>query len=491
MADSRAYIGVDAGSSGCKAVLLERGRVAASAFAAYPTSRTSAGAATQDAEAWLRAVATTVRRCARSARGPVLGLGLTAPAHNAVLVEADGRPRAPVILWCDARPTETASELRAAYGEAFVRRTHVRLDATWTLPQLVWLRRQEPGLFEGVENILVGKDYLRYRLTGIAATDPSDAQGTGVYDPGRGAWLTDVAEEHGLLDLLPPILPATAPGGKLVRSAARSLGLRPGTPVVVGATDTAAELVSVDAVHAGDALVKVATTGTVVAVSDRPSGADHLLTYPHPLAGWYAVAATSSAASAYQWLRAATGNRVSEARMDRLAAAVPPGAEGLMFLPYLEGERTPHWDRDLRGAFLGLAALHGQGHLCRAVLEGVAFSLRSCLEAQLDAGAALDEIRLTGGGLASPLWRSIVVAALGREAARWAPQGPALGSAVLAALGLEGRLPPLTRRRQRVSPEPGWVERYEALYRTYVDAAATLAPVSHQLARSSVATVNS
>lgn len=483
MTPSYAYIGVDAGSSGCKAVLLERGRVAASAYAAYPTERTGAGGATQDAERWFAAVCTTVRRCASAARDPVAGLSVTAPAHNAVLVERDGRPRSPVILWCDARPAATAAELRNAYGEAFMRRTHVRLDGTWTLPQLVWLRRQRPHLFDGLEAILIGKDYLRFRLTGVAMTDSTDAQGTALYEPERESWLTDVAAEHGLLDLLPPIVAATGSGGGLQRTVARRLGLRAGTPVVVGATDTAAELVSVDATRAGETIVKVATTGTVVVVSTDPTNDARLLAYPHPLGGWYSVAATSSAAAAYRWLGSGIANGVPERRLDRLAAAVPPGAGGLIFLPYLEGERTPHWDRALRGAYIGLTAAHGAGNLCRAVLEGVAFSLRDCLEAQREAGIAVGPLRLTGGGLASRLWRDILVAVLARPAQRWGPQGPALGSALLAGLGLDGRFPALRRRRQTVVPDASWMERYATVYPIYKGAAATLAPLSRQLTR--------
>ena len=480
-----AYVGVDAGSSGCKAVLIEGKELRAEAWAAYPTKRGPDGSVTQDARDWLHALKSTVRDCVAAARGRVEGLAVTGPAHNAVLVQKDGLPRGPVILWSDARPSLVAAKLRRTYGPEFVERTNVRLDATWTLPQLAWLRSENARAFEGLAHVLVGKDYLRYRLTGVAATDPTDAAGTALYDPRAEAWIGPLVDEHGLADLLPPVRRPVESGGSLTRSAARALGLRAGTPVVVGATDTAAELFSVNAVAPGDAIVKVATTGTVVSVMDQPPDSDLLLTYPHVIDGrWYSVAATSSAAAAYAWLsRLLPSNDGGFTALDKLARRAPAGAGGLLFLPYLDGERTPHWDRDLRAAFLGLSSVHAAPHLCRAVLEGVALSLRSCWDAQIGAGARLNDVRLTGGGLASALWRSILVSALGFPATRVEPQGPALGSALLAAEGLTGRIPALVRRRLRSTPRPADRLLYERLYGVYTRAGDNLREVSHDLAR--------
>jgi xylulokinase len=479
-----AYIGVDVGSSGCKAVLVEGRRVTAEAWAGYPTNRDRHGAVTQDARHWLRALETTVRRCAsQAARGSLQGIGVTAPAHNAVLVERDGTPRCPVVLWSDPRPANTAAELRKHLGSAYVAKTNVRrLDATWTLPQLVWMRRERPASLRRLEHILVGKDYLRFCLTGVALTDPTDAAGTAMYDPFRRAWLDDLPELDGIVELLPPVADATARAGTLTAAAARRLGLPRGTPLVVGATDTAAELVSVGAIDHGATLIKVATTGTVVVVTREPPQSDFLMSYPHPLGElWYQVAATSSAAAAYSWLARIVSGDLDVRRMDTLARRVGPGADGVLFLPFLDGERTPYWDNSLRAAFLGLSAAHDRQHLCRAVLEGVALSLRSCWETQLEAGTAPAPPALTGGGLASKLWREIVVAAIGTEAHRIEPQGPALGAALLAARGLSGAEPAIARRRRDLVPDPHLVSAYAALYQVYADAAASLAEASHRL----------
>lgn len=482
---SPAYIGADVGSSGCKAVLIQGGRVVAEAWAGYPTRRTLDGSAEQDARAWLRALETTVRKCARSLRrGTIEGIGLTAPAHNAVLVEADGSPRRAVVLWCDARPSAVGDELRRTLGKDFAERTGVRLDGSWTVAQLVWMRRQQPTLYRGLSRILVGKDYLRFCLTGVSLTDPTDAAGTGMYDPVASTWLDAPSELGEIARLLPPIASATASGGTICRAASRRLGLAAGTPVVVGATDTAAELVSIGAVAVGGALVKVATTGTVVIVSGEPMRDPMLLSYPHPLSGlWYSVAATSSAAAAYAWLARMFGNRETELhRADAAARRVAPGAGGVLFLPFLEGERTPYWDRDLRAAFLGLSAAHARAHLYRAVLEGVAFSLRTCWETHLRAGSTPLMPTLSGGGLASKLWREIVVAALGVPAQRVEPHGPALGAALLAAQGITETAPTIARRRVVHQPDQHWAAVYSDLYRVYIDAVVGVTDLSHRLA---------
>lgn len=477
------YIGVDVGSSGCKSVLVEGSRVATEAWAGYATQRGGDGAVTQDARDWLRALETTVRQCARFAQGPVQGLCVTAPAHNAVLVERDGTPRCPVVLWSDRRPARTAAELRESLGSAYASKTNVRrLDATWTLPQLVWMRREQPAVLRRLKHVLIGKDYLRFCLTGIALTDPTDAAGTGMYDPFRRAWLDDLPELDGVAQLLPPVADATSSAGALTAEAARRLGLPSGTPLVVGATDTAAELVSVGADNHGASLLKVATTGTVVVVTREAPRGDLLLGYPHPLGElWYQVGATSSAAAAYSWLARIIGRDLDVRRMDALARRVPPGANGALFVPFLDGERTPYWDSSLRAAFVGLSAAHDRAHLCRAVLEGVALSLRGCWDAQLESGAAPLIPALTGGGLASKLWREIVVAAIGTDACRIEPQGPALGAALLAARGLSGAEPAVTRRRLDLTPNPDWASAYAARYQVYADVAARLAEASHRL----------
>lgn len=490
------YIGVDAGTSGCKAVALGTGgHVLASAWAGYPTIRTEQGGVLQDPADWDDAVRTTVAQVVAQVGGAsVMGMSLTAPAHNVVLVDADGEPVTPVVLWSDPRPTAVLDRVRRELGEKISTRALVDLGPGWSLVQLVWLRTTHAVPWARVRWVLPAKDYLRLRLTGVAATDPSDAAGTALYDQLTGAWLPAAVQLAGLRPTqLPDIRSSTVQGGRLRAEWARSVGLPVGVPVAIGATDTAAELVSVDAVRPGTGVVKVASTGTVVAVGSQKRRITGLLVYPHAIDGLtYTLGATNTAATAHRWLRervfgADPDNEPADLHCFETAAAkVGPGAEGLLFLPFLDGERCPYDDPLLRGAFLGLTARHERGHLLRALMEGVAFSLRGCRDALATAGVAPHDVCLTGGGLRSPLWRSIVTAVLDLPARYLANTGPALGAARLAAFAAAGH--PLDEwpgdAVEHVMPEPQWVTAYAHRYPIYEQAVAALAPVAHTLAAS-------
>ncbi len=491
-----AYLGIDVGTSGCKAVVIDdRGRVRGTSWATYPTRRHLDGEVTQAAADWLRAVRSTIRGCVVSLGDDqaIAGLSITAPAHVGVLVDRDGEPLARSLLAFDARPSAVAQELRARFGDSLFERTFVDLSAAWTFPQLAWVRQQHPEIWPRIHTFLTQKDYIRFRLTGRAAIDPTDAAGTAMFDPRAGRWIDDVRAELGLAAaVLPEIRPSSTIGGGLTATWARLTGLRAGTPVAIGATDTAAELISVGATSAGSSLIKIASTGTVVAVSDRPVVDRRVLTYPHAVADrWYTLAATNTAATAYGWLRDTVFASDPEPpaavyrEMDRMASRVPAGAGDLLFLPFLEGERTPYWDRDLRAAFLGLSSAHRREHLCRAVLEGVALSLRTCADTIESLGLDLAQPTLGGGGAGSRLWRTILVSALGRSAVMHSSQGPAIGAAMLvgSALGDERAMNP-HRRWTRVEPRADWQATYARLHETYRDAVTALGPVSHALSRS-------
>jgi xylulokinase len=489
-------IGIDIGTSACKAVVLDaRGRVVHTALAGYPTRRGLDGEVTQDARDWLRAVRSNLRECAAASAGrSVDGIGLTAPAHVGVLADEEGEPLARVLLAFDGRPATVVPTLRARYGEALFEATFVDLSAGWTLPQLHWLRGQAPGIWPRIRLLLTQKDWVRYRLTGVPLIDASDAAGTAMLDQRTGAWLEPVCRDLGLgPEQLPAVVPSTTPGGGLSAMWARSTGLPSGTPVVVGATDTAAELVSVGAFERGDALVKIASTGTVVGVSADPVVDRRLLTYPHAVPGrWYTLAATNTAAVAYHWLRetvfasARAEPAVAYAEMDRRAARAPAGAGGVLFLPFLEGERTPWWDPRLRAAFVGLSAAHGRDHLARAVLEGVALSLRSCRDVVEAAGLPVSRPYLAGGGVASRLWRDILVSALGVAGRLTDPQGPAVGAAILAAAAGASDAATVRARCPRprvatIAPREDWARTYDALHGLHEQAARAVAEVSHRL----------
>lgn len=494
MPGSQRFIGVDAGTSACKTVLVdELLRVRATAWRPYPTRRLPDGTVTQNADHWLAAVAATLGELARACDPSSVGaVSVTAPAHNVVLVDDHGDPLAPVILWSDTRSEGVATELAADLGELLLERAFVSLGPSWTLPQLAWLHRARPELWPTVRGVLPGKDFIRYRMTGDRATDPSDAAGTAMYDQMEGCWLEPAVEATRLTaDVLPQIRPSSSPGGGLTAEWAALTGLPEGTPVAVGATDTAAELLAVGAVDADASLVKIASAGTVVAVSRDPRPDHRVLTYPHTLPGrWYTVAATNTAATAYTWLRSAlfeSGAAKPSAlygAMDRIASQVEPGAGGMLFLPFLEGERCPHWDPRLRAAFIGLTSSHARPHLCRAVLEGVAMSLRSCRDLLEDLGLRVREPRLAGGGVASAVWRDILVSVLGEQGWLIDPQGPAVGAAMLAATSVGAidestELPEQSATPVEIRAE--WSKTYDCQYKIYRRACAAVARIDHDL----------
>jgi xylulokinase len=496
MTERKVHIGVDVGTSGCKAVVLDhRGAVVHTALATYPTRRQVDGEVTQDPDDWLRAVRSVLRSCARAAHAhDVAGIGLTAPAHVGVLTAEDGSHLARAMLAFDGRPQAVVPHLRERHGDAFYRATFVDLTAGWTFPQLVWLRSQAPQLWPRIRWLLTQKDWIRYRLTGVPCIDASDAAGTAMIDQRTRTWLEPVCREAGLgPEQLPPIVASTDPAGTLSAEWARATGLRMGTPIVAGATDTAAELISVGAFDAGASLVKIASTGTVVCVSRDPVPDRRLLTYPHAAPGrWYTLAATNTAAVAYHWLRETmflaprAAPRIAYAEMDRCASRVPAGSAGILFLPFLEGERTPYWDPRLRAAFLGVSSAHTRDHFARAVLEGVALALRSCRDAVVEAGLRVDRPALAGGGVTSRLWRSILVSTLGQEGRLIEPQGPAVGAAMLASAAgatdsLSVRSSAPVRHGVRVRPREDWVTTYDALHHTYRLAAGAVTEVSHRL----------
>lgn len=492
-----ATIGVDVGTSGCKAVALgSDGRVLHTAGASYPTTRRLDGEVTQDPDDWLTAVRSVLRECASAVEGlTVGGLGVTAPAHAAVLSDADGTPLAPCMLAFDARPAAIAEALRARYGPELQAATFVDLSAGWTLAQMAWRREHADTPWTRVRWLLTQKDWIRFRLTGAAFIDATDAAGTAMVDQRSGTWLEPVCRDIGFdAEQLPPIVASTAPAGRLLPEWAAETGLPEGTPVVAGATDTAAELVSVQAVEAGSSLVKIASTGTVVGVSQAPVVDRRLLTYPHAVPGlWYTLAATNTATVAYQWLRevafAASPAQPAATyeEINRLASGVPAGSEGLLFLPYLSGERTPYFDPLLRAAFLGLSSAHRQAHLARAVLEGVCLALRDCRDVMREAGFDVGRPHLAGGGMSSELWRSILVSALRAPGVLREPQGPAVGAAILAAAAgastaaeVRARIPAAEHRT--IEPIAAWAATYDALHHTYRLAAEAITDVSHRLA---------
>ena len=436
-------LGIDLGTSGCKACAVDAaGRVAAEGSVGYPTSSPQPGWAEQDPADWIGAVVEAVGKLTESgavAPTDVAGLALSCAAHIGVLLDEHDQPLRPAILWSDQRSHQEVAELERECGDEVFQLTHQRVSTTWTLPHLVWVRRHEPDVWSQVRRVLLSKDYLLWWLTGRRVTDPATAVSAQLYDARAGQWserLCGLAELT--TDMLPQIVPPTDVAGTLTDAVAKKLGLPPATPVVVGTLDSAAETYGAGVDQPGQCLLRVATAGGAHLVLPEPHPHPRLITYPHPRQPlWYSQAGTSSCASAVRWAIDcfSSDGTLSFEDWDRLAASAPAGCEGLMFHPYLAGERCPYWNPDLRASFVGATAAHGTAHFARAVYEGTACSIRDALSALAELGIGPAPFVAVGGGTASGIWMQILADVLDRPL----DIAPAADSSYGAALlGLEG-----------------------------------------------------
>ncbi|MDX1547434.1 MAG: xylulokinase [Rhodothermales bacterium] len=477
-------LGIDVSTTATKALLIdEAGAVVATAAHPHDLSTPRPLWSEQDPAQWWAAAQRSIRRVLEAAgTDAVDAVGLTGQMHGLVLLDAAGQILRPAILWNDQRAGAACDAIRAALGlDRLVALTGNDAFAGFTAPKLLWARRHEPEIYARVAHVLLPKDYVRYCLTGGFATDRAGAGGTLLLDLTTRDWSADVLRA---LDVpaawLPPTHEGTEVTGTVSAEAARATGLPAGTPVVGGGGDQAAQAVGVGAVAPEVWALTVGTSGVVFAPSEAPrtapEGRAHA--FPHAVPGrWHLMGVMLSAAGSLQWYRDALAPGVGfEALVDE-AAAVAPGCEGLTFLPYLSGERTPHADPHARGAFAGLTLRHARGHLTRAVLEGVAFGLRDNLRLLGEAGLPPPStIRLSGGGARAALWRQILADVLAVPLATVeTTEGAAFGAALLAGVGAgvwpsvdaacdaAVRVAETTRPREPAAYEAPY-ERFRALY---------------------------
>jgi len=478
------FLGVDVGTSGVKAILVTAsGEVAASASTPLALDTPRPGWAEQDPEAWWAASVAAIRGVlARAPHARVAAVGVSGQMHSAVFLDRAGAVIRPALLWCDGRTTAECAEITAGVGGEARLRDLVRNPALegFTLPKVLWLRRHEPAAYARLATVLLAKDFVRYRLTGALATEPSDASGTLMFDPAAGRWSDDLLSAVGVpASLLPAVGGSAEVLGRVTAGAAAATGLAAGTPVVGGGADNACGAAGVGVVAPGAAVASWGTSGTVLATTAAPlvDPALRAHTFAHVAPGvWYVMGVVLSAGGAFAWYREQLARELADspntdARLDAEAASVPPGAEGVTFLPYLQGERTPHRDAALRGAFMGLSLAHTRAHLTRAVLEGVAFAMRDSVEILRGLGLSPGELLLTGGGARSAFVRRLQADVYGlpvRTASR--EEGPAYGAALLAAVGA-GAFPDLAAAARatlvRTPLEPPDLrvrEAYEAAY---------------------------
>jgi xylulokinase len=446
------FLGLDVGTSGVKAVLVSpSGDVRASATTPLTLSTPHPGWAEQDPLDWWEASVASIRAVRSQAAGAsVAAVGISGQMHSSVFLDRGGEVVRPALLWCDGRTTEECREIEQRVGGEARLRDLVSNPALegFTLPKVLWLRNHEPEAFRLVATVMLAKDYIRYRLTGELATEPSDASATLMYDTARLRWSSEILDAMELnRSLLPPVGGSSEVLGRVNDAGAAACGIPTGTPVVGGGADNACGAAGVGVVAPGEAVASWGTSGTLLAPMSeaRVDPALRAHTFCHVVPNtWYLMGVVLSAGGAFAWYRDQlardlAGDPDANRKLDDEAASVPRGAEGVSFLPYLQGERTPHRNAGARGAFLGLSLAHTRAHLTRAVIEGVCFALRDSLEILGSLGFTLNEVLFTGGGARSPLVRrmlaevfGIPVATVNRE------EGPAYGAALLAAVGVGG-----------------------------------------------------
>ncbi|MEK6795320.1 MAG: xylulokinase [Spirochaetota bacterium] len=484
-------MGIDLGTGSCKVTVIdERGTLIAEASGEYPTSHPQPGYAEQDPNDWWHVVCDILKRMKAEATwevGDIAAVALDGSTHNAVLLDKNNAVIRPVIMWTDQRSAAEAKELQAAHGKEILRIGWQMPTPTWTLPQLAWLNRHEPDTLARTAHILFVKDHVRYRMTGVAATDHIEAAGTLFFDMEKRAWSRELCDLIGLpLSVLPEIVQPTDRVGVITAEASRETGLREGTPVIAGASDSAVEAYAAGALDDGQAVIKIATAGNVNVMTSKPHPHEKTLTYPHIIPGrWYTVTATNAAGVSKRWLRdvLSGSDELSYADMDTAALASSIGANGVQFHPYLSGERSPYWDADLRASFTGLSMANGRGDIIRSLMEGVAFSLRDCSRVIDTMGLALNEIRFIGGGAKSELWRTIVADVFGRTLFVPAMSDASFGAALLAGVGV-GIFPTARDAIARcgkigaeINPSKDAHERYGSLFERYLKVHDALAPV--------------
>jgi xylulokinase len=445
-------LGIDVGTGGTRAVVVdEQGSIVASQTAEHAQfTSPQTGWAEQEPRDWWRAATEAIRAVlTQVAAEEIAGVGFSGQMHGAVLLDADAEVIRPALIWCDQRTSAQCQSLTEQIGAArLIELTANPALTNFTLTKLMWVREREPELWSRFRYFLLPKDYIRLRLTGERATDVADASGTLLLDVANRRWSSAMLETLELdQSCLPALFESSEITGRVSPEGANATGLRAGTPVVAGAGDQAAGAVGMGIVAPGAVSATIGTSGVVFAATARPAldkgGRVH--TFCHGIPGrWHVMGVTQAAGLSLRWFRDQFGVRGAAADdqrdpyelLSQEAAAAPPGSDGVLWAPYLMGERTPHLDPEARAALVGLTASHTRAHVIRAILEGVAFSLRDTLTIFAEMDVPVDTIRLGGGGARGRLWRQIQADIYGREVEILAAEeGAAYGAALLAGVG--------------------------------------------------------
>jgi len=491
----RSYVlGIDVGTGGTRALIMGGdGRVLASATEEHePFASPHIGWAEQRPEDWWRAAGIAIRRALAKGRlrgEQISSVGFSGQMHGAVMLDERGDVVRPALIWCDVRTEKQCRELTERIGaEQLIRLTCNPALANFTVTKLLWTRENEPKNWERVRSVMLPKDYVRFRLTGEKATDVADASGTLLLNVARREWSGEVLRAAEIdRSLLPTLYESPEVCAQVSAMGAEATGLSVGTPVVAGAGDQAAGAIAMGVVTPGAVSATIGTSGVVFAATDRPAldSKGRLHTFCHAVPGrWHVMGVTQAAGLSLRWYRdqfscapAADGQDPYE-QLIAEAATVAPGADGLLWAPYLMGERTPHLDPSARGVLAGLTASHARAHIIRAILEGVAFSLQDSFAIFAEMNVPVKSIRLGGGGARSPLWRQIQADVYGQDVEIVeAEEGAAFGAAILAGVGakmwpsIDAACDSVVRVVERISPIPANVavmnaagNRYRRIY---------------------------
>ncbi|MFA5064986.1 MAG: xylulokinase [Dehalococcoidia bacterium] len=489
-------LGIDLGTTGVRVLLIsEIGDVVATGNGEYPLLMPEPYWTEQDSEQWWQATAAAIKACleigkqAAGSRIKVAAIGLSGQMHGSVFLGSKGEVLRPAILWNDQRTADQCEQITAIVGEErLIRLTSNRALAGFTAPKILWLKQNEPDIYAQVNKILLPKDYLRYRLTGILATEVSDASGTLLFNVRERKWSEEMLQALELPSAwMPECYESVAVSGHISRESAAITGLTSGTPVVGGAGDQAAGAVGNGIVSTGKASCVLGTSGVLFWHCDTytydPQARLH--SFCHAVPGkWHLMAVTMAAGGSLRWFRDSLCQDIkAQAKTEGIdpyeiiigiAERITAGSEGLLFLPYLAGERTPYANPHASGAFIGLSLRHTRAHMARAVMEGITMSLRDCLELGRKCGATAPIINFSGGGARSSLWQQMAADIFGVSVQRsGSDEGPAYGAAILANVGaglhrtVEEACATFIKIKDEVQPQYEMSERYSSLYGLY------------------------
>ena len=477
-------LGIDVGTGGTRAVLVDTsGAIASSATCEHvPFASPGPGWAEQDPHDWWKATGSAIRAALANVPGAnVVCVGLAGQMHGAVLLDQNNEVLRPALIWCDQRTQPQCDWLNSKIGEQrIIELTCNPALTNFTLTKLLWVRDNEPQIWGRFRRVLLPKDYVRFRMTGEHAMDMAEASGTLMLDVAHRCWSEEMMAAVGIpMSSLPKLFESPEICARISDAGAAHTGLKTGTPVVAGAGDQAGGAVGMGIVRAGAVSATIGTSGVVFAATDTPAmdpkGRVH--TFCHAVPGrWHVMGVTQAAGQSFRWLRDLLQNSgtLTYDQLTREAEKIPAGSEGVLWAPYLMGERTPHLDPNARGTLTGLLASHTRAHVVRAVLEGVAFSLKDTFSLFAEMKVPVHNVRLGGGGARSDLWRQIQADVYGYEVEILAAEeGAAYGGALLAGVGarwwnsVEAACDVVVKVQTRVKPDPAAAPAIDKQYENY------------------------